>query len=80
MTEDDKMTFSNAFYESMNTRNDLFTYAKLVCPQQPSAYHQQPPREVLFEFTGRPHFVGDELQCKCFFAVAKPYPSKNTNT
>ncbi|KAJ8521637.1 hypothetical protein ONZ45_g1671 [Pleurotus djamor] len=37
-----------------------------------------PPREILFEIAGSPHFVEDELPCKCFFAIAKPYPSRNT--
>jgi hypothetical protein len=51
------------------------------------------PKEVLFELTGYPHFVDpDEAeeqelvqhgmmiapQCKVVFAVAKPYPSRNT--
>ncbi|KAI0086361.1 hypothetical protein BDY19DRAFT_1075001 [Irpex rosettiformis] len=71
---------------------------------------QTPPREVLFEIKGYPHFVGmpeningmpsfttateacvmnghprisgdramDEGPFRCFFAMAKPYPSRNT--
>lgn len=46
-------------------------------------------KEVLFEITGYPHFVEPDEeerqrsgammpQCKCIFAVAKPYPSRNT--
>jgi hypothetical protein len=38
-------------------------------------------KEVLFEITGYPHCVPQELghgECKCIFAVAKPYPSRNT--
>ncbi|KIY42936.1 hypothetical protein FISHEDRAFT_54434 [Fistulina hepatica ATCC 64428] len=53
-------------------------------------YYQQqmqPPtahvREILFEITGYAHFVepdgpSEPAQCKCFFAMARPYPSKNT--
>ena len=33
--------------------------------------------EVLFEVKGYPHFIENELAPRCFFAVAKPYPSRN---
>ncbi|KAL4265230.1 Plant GATA Transcription Factor [Pleurotus pulmonarius] len=35
------------------------------------------PQEILFEIQGYPHYVGDEQTCRCFFATAKPYPSRN---
>jgi len=30
------------------------------------------------KFKGQPHFIAGHNDCKCFFAVAKPYPSRNT--
>lgn len=36
-----------------------------------------PQSEVLFEVKGYPHFIENELAARCFFAVAKPYPSRN---
>jgi hypothetical protein len=39
-------------------------------------------KEVLFEVAAYPHCVAHESdiasECKCIFAVAKPYPSRNT--
>lgn len=35
-------------------------------------------KEVLFEIVGAPYFLPLEDTFKCFYAVAKPYPSRNT--
>ena len=35
-------------------------------------------KEVLFEIVGAPYFTPLEGTLKCFYAVAKPYPSRNT--
>ena len=38
--------------------------------------------EMMFEIKGYPHFIFEEAEssreCKCFFLVAKPFPSRNT--
>ena len=33
--------------------------------------------EVMFEVVAYPHFVEGDDTCKCFFATAKAYPSRN---
>ena len=39
------------------------------------------PKDILFEVKGHPCQVRDsEVEAKVFFATAKPYPSRNTET
>lgn len=76
----DKNSFRQMFSQSIVQKKDLLTYARLRC--QPEYYgaaeYGVPQKEVLFEITGYPHSIPGEEECKCFFAVAKPYPSRNT--
>lgn len=57
-------------------------HAKPEVPSQASSTSasEAGPRatEVLFEIVGYPHFLDGEDTCKCFFATAKTYPSRNT--
>jgi len=77
----DQPLFQDSFDESIRTSCDLLSYVRLK-----SKYHflgteyHTPPKEIVFELTGYPHFVQDENghSCKCVFAVAKPYPNRNT--
>lgn len=32
----------------------------------------------VFELRGHPHYDPDQRECRCFFAMARPYPSRNT--
>ncbi|EGN95626.1 hypothetical protein SERLA73DRAFT_186737 [Serpula lacrymans var. lacrymans S7.3] len=77
---DDQHAFRNNFDESLRMRSELTCYVRLKCknhlPQ--NSDYRPPPKEVLFELQGYPHYVDDEVDCRCFFAVAKPYPSRNT--
>ena len=56
--------------------------AKPEAPSPPTSTgtSESMPRatEVLFEINGYPHFLEGEDSCKCFFATAKTYPSRNT--
>ena len=49
-------------------------------PLSPNSTSETMPRatEVLFEINGYPHFIEGDDMCKCFFATAKTYPSRNT--
>lgn len=81
MNGDDQIKFLNAFSDSCRTRTELLCYVRLKCKNefsQDARDYSTSPKEVLFEFKGYPHFVQDEMECKCFFAMARPYPSRNT--
>jgi len=78
---DDQAVFQDSFEESVRTSCDLLSYVRLKCKYHaPVAEHHTPPKEIVFELKGHPHFVQNEndQDCKCVFAVAKPYPSRNT--
>jgi hypothetical protein len=32
----------------------------------------------VFEIRGHPHYDPEQRECRCFFAMARPYPSRNT--
>ena len=81
--------FQNMFDKSIEQRSEIEVYARLQCkPTEPflisatpgsvGEFSAPPPKEVLFEIKGYPHFLPDTDEFKCFFAVAKPYPSRNT--
>lgn len=76
----DKDSFREMFSESIAQKKDLLTYARLRCTSESygGLDYTVPHKEVLFEIMGYPHFLPGEEECKCFFAVAKPYPSRNT--
>lgn len=78
--DEDRLNFRCAFDESLNTRDEMLCYIRLRCKSHFSTVgnYNSPPKEVLFEFKGHPHFMDGQNDCKCFFAVAKPYPSRNT--
>ncbi len=77
---DDRAGFRAAFAESVRTRTELLAYARLQCKNEfyVAADYTSAPREVLFELRGRPHFLPDSDAFQCFFAMAQPYPSRNT--
>lgn len=52
------------------------SYVRLKA-RSPITARNIPQSEVLFEVKGYPHFIENELVARCFFAVAKPYPSRN---
>lgn len=79
----DKDSFREMFSQSLLQKKDLLTYARLRCAAEFQYYgssvdYAVPHKEVLFEIMGYPHFMEGEDECKCFLAVAKPYPSRNT--
>ncbi|KAL1947982.1 hypothetical protein VTO73DRAFT_13706 [Trametes versicolor] len=80
MNVDDRAGFRAAFAESLRTRTELLAYARLQCKNEfyVAADYTSAPREVLFELRGRPHFLPDSDAFQCFFAMAQPYPSRNT--
>src|SRR6201999_4263410 len=72
--------FHTAFVQAQHDGCELFTYARLRCKADmfgPNACTPPPPA-VLFEFYGRSHTVPGAPSPRCVFAVAKPYPSRNT--
>ncbi|KAF9227739.1 hypothetical protein BS17DRAFT_402023 [Gyrodon lividus] len=76
VNSEDQRAFHGAFDESLRTRTEMNAYVRL---KTRSAFSGQivPQSEVLFEIKGYPHFIENELTARCFFAVAKPYPSRN---
>ncbi|ETW86160.1 hypothetical protein HETIRDRAFT_239856, partial [Heterobasidion irregulare TC 32-1] len=78
MNANDRDSFRGMFAQAIAARGDLLTYARLKCKPEyyGAAEYHAPQKEVLFEIMGYPH-VGPDDECSCFFAMAKPYPSRN---
>ncbi|KAF8623502.1 hypothetical protein AX15_006285 [Amanita polypyramis BW_CC] len=73
---DEQLAFCSAFQHSIAANIELLSYLRFKS-SSPSADGLSGFQEFLFEFKGYPHFVNDE--CRCFFAMARPYPSRNTS-
>ncbi|KAF9454604.1 GATA-domain-containing protein [Macrolepiota fuliginosa MF-IS2] len=74
---EDQTMFRRAFEDSIRTDTELLSYVRLRCSQATKPSHTS-ANDILFEINGYPHFVmGQGPDCKCFFAMAKPYPSRN---
>jgi hypothetical protein len=71
---EDQHAFRGSFDQSLRLRAEMLSYVRFKC--QPE--YAVPAKEVLFEVKGYPHYIDDEQYARCFFAVAKPYPSRNT--
>lgn len=70
--------FVNHFNAAIASRSELSTFARLEAKTPEVKW-------PLFEFRGHPHFSNSPLavgppgsDCKCFFATARPYPSRST--
>ncbi|KXN86940.1 hypothetical protein AN958_09535 [Leucoagaricus sp. SymC.cos] len=74
---EDQAVFQRGFEESIRTDTELISYVRLrgnpaIKPGLSSV------NDVLFEIKGYPHFVTEQgPDCKCVFAMAKPYPTRN---
>ncbi|KAG2041923.1 hypothetical protein BDR03DRAFT_913838 [Suillus americanus] len=71
---EDKHAFRASFERSLRSRMEMLSYVRFKCQSE----YASPAKEVLFEVKGYPHYIDDEQYARCFFAVAKPYPSRNT--
>lgn len=71
---EDKHAFRASFEQSLRSRMEMLSYVRFKCQNE----YTSPAKEVLFEVKGYPHYIDDEQYARCFFAVAKPYPSRNT--
>ena len=62
-------------------RSYVRMHAKTEAPSAASSASasETAPRasEMLFEIVGYPHFVEGDDSCKCFYAAAKMYPTRN---
>ncbi|KAL1744353.1 blue light receptor [Schizophyllum fasciatum] len=77
MNQDDQRVFQTAFHDSVNTEKELLSYVRLKCNSNKESSNTT-TAEILFEIKGYPHYQPDRSQCWCFFATARPYPSRNT--
>ncbi|KAG6333578.1 hypothetical protein ID866_5507 [Astraeus odoratus] len=73
---EDQQAFHAAFQDSLRTRTEMNSYIRLKCRNGFAVQHV-PQSQVLFELKGYPHYLDNESMARCFFAVAKPYPSRN---
>jgi hypothetical protein len=77
----DRLGFCETYAHSIERREELHFYARFFC--KPDSFTHlpisppPPAKEVLLEIIGYPHFIMGESTCRCFFVVAKPYPSRN---
>ncbi|KAI0647390.1 hypothetical protein C8Q79DRAFT_907820 [Trametes meyenii] len=80
MNSDDRVSFRTSFNESVRSKTEMLAYARLQCKHEfyVASDYTSAPREVLFEIRGRPHFLPDTDDFQCYFAMAQPYPSRNT--
>lgn len=83
---DDRDNFKRSFDQSIRDNSDMQSYVRMHAkPEAPSPASSantsevtSRATEVLFEIVGNPHFIEGDDACKCFFAAAKTYPSRNT--
>ena len=83
---DDRENFKRNFEESIKDNCDMQSYIRMRAkpeappPASSTSASEVAARatEVLFEVIGYPHFVEGDDTCKCFFAAAKTFPSRNT--
>ncbi|KAH9997483.1 hypothetical protein BJV77DRAFT_1065110 [Russula vinacea] len=76
----DRLGLCETYARSIERREELHFYARFFCKSDSFTHMSIPPppaKEVLLEIIGYPHFILGESACKCFFVVAKPYPSRN---
>lgn len=68
---DDVEGFLRDYQTSLLEGNDLTLYYR---------FRMKDDRYTIFEITGHPYYAEENGQqrCKCFFAMGRPYPSKNT--
>ncbi len=65
----------------MRSKTEMLAYARLQCKNKfyvSTTDYTSAPKEVLFELRGRPHYLPGTDDFKCYFAMAQPYPSRNT--
>lgn len=76
---EDSERFKGSFNDCLQTRDELLAYARMRYKTRVIAGTELPlgPKEALFELKGYPHFMPGQNECKCFFIMAKPYPSRN---
>ncbi|PFH54243.1 hypothetical protein AMATHDRAFT_78532 [Amanita thiersii Skay4041] len=76
-SSEDQLSFCSAFQYSIATNVELLSYIRFKANS--SANYLPGYSDVLFELKGYPHFVDfPHIECKCFFLMARPYPSRNT--
>ncbi|KAL5529549.1 hypothetical protein ACEPAG_5534 [Sanghuangporus baumii] len=73
----DKRIFDDHLQKSLSSQQDLSCYARLKCKPIGKSSLEQGNKELLFEVRGHALYLPDDTECKCFFLVAKPYPSRN---
>ncbi|OBZ65666.1 Cutinase gene palindrome-binding protein [Grifola frondosa] len=80
MNPDDRTSFQLMFMQSISNNTEILAYCRLQCKNDfyVCSDYTSAPREVLFEIKGHPHFLPDSTKFLCYFAMAKPYPSRNT--
>ncbi|KAE9395386.1 white collar photoreceptors-like protein [Gymnopus androsaceus JB14] len=77
---EDQQTFCDAFNESLGGKKEMLAYVRLICSGSATSQPFTPNKEVLFEIKGYPRFIVEDNPssgCECFFAMAKPYLSRN---
>ncbi|KAG8961541.1 blue light receptor [Tulasnella sp. 419] len=74
---EDEAAFVTHFNTCLMTRTELSIFVRLRSDLPLSPGTTQWP---MFEVKGHPYFSpnGDTIDCKCVFAAARPYPSRNT--
>ena len=76
----DQSRFRSAFNESLLTSREFNCLVRLNSNDRSASYENTSnPQSVLFDVKCYPHVVNDGTAAtKCLFAMAAPYPSRNT--
>lgn len=88
VTEDDQAAFTTQFYNCMQNPTELAIYVRLRS-YLPDAVPGSKEQWPVYEIKGHPHFSGPPstlsacgsnlmLDCRCFFIMARPYPTRGT--
>ncbi|KAG7092817.1 hypothetical protein E1B28_009133 [Marasmius oreades] len=78
---DDQNHFRACFEESIARGTELISYIRLRCNAPSTSFPYSPVKEILFEIKGYPRYAKQDSfgnVDQFFFALAKPYLSRNT--
>ncbi|KAF8965217.1 hypothetical protein BDZ97DRAFT_1812751 [Flammula alnicola] len=73
----DQFRFRTAFEQAIRSNAESNLAIKLK-GKVSTAQYPSSPKDVIFDIKFYPHIVENEVEAKCIFAMASPYPSKNT--
>lgn len=79
LPEVDQPRFRIAFQQSVQNSVETNLTLKLKANRSSIGYQMISPEDIIFDVKFYPHSTAeDQIETKCVFAMAVPYPSRNT--